>query len=174
MTSPDIDAAAQFLAGSGRVLDRRRFQRLFGHGQAGAVRDAIAAYRNPDGGSGYALEPDGRCPGSQPLAIEFALETLDEADAWDDGLVRGALGWLEQGERTPGRGVLVFVAENISGVAARAVAGCREKRRPPASLITTGLLARTLHGRGVRPPVAGPRHRADVGPDRRAGQGLPL
>ena len=37
MTSPDIDAAAQFLAGSGRVLDQRRFQRLFGR-RPGRVR----------------------------------------------------------------------------------------------------------------------------------------
>lgn len=112
MTSPDVDiaAAGQFLAGSGRVLDQRRFERLFTGGRAEYVRDAVAAYRNPDGGFGHALEPDGRCPGSQPLAVEFALETLDEADARDDGLVGGA------------------------------------------SLITTGLLAGTLHGRGVRHP----------------------
>ena len=74
-----MSAAAQFLAASGRVLDRRRFERLFAGGPAGYVRDAVAAYRNPDGGFGHALEPDGRCPGSQPLAIQFALETLDEA-----------------------------------------------------------------------------------------------
>ena len=170
MTSPDIDAAAHFLAGSGRVLDQRRFQRLFGHGQAGYVRDAIAAYRNPDGGFGHALEPDGRCPGSQPLAIEFALETLDEADAWDDDLVRGALGWLEA--NAPREGGAVFVAENISGWPH--APWLVPEEGGPASLITTGLLAGTLHGRGVRAPVAGPRHRADVGPDRRAGQGRPV
>ena len=170
MTSPDIDAAAQFLAGSGRVLDQRRFQRLFGHGQPGYVRDAIAAYRNPDGGFGHALEPDGRCPGSQPLAIEFALETLDEADAWDDDLVRGALEWLEA--NAPREGGAVFVAENILGWPH--APWLVPEEGGPASLITTGLLAGTLHRRGVRAPVAGPRHRADVGPDRRPGQGRPL
>jgi hypothetical protein len=148
MTSPDITAAAQFLAASGRVLDQRRFQRLFGHGQAGYVRDAIAAYRNPDGGFGHALEPDGRCPGSQPLAIEFALETLDEADAWDDDLVRGALEWLEA--NAPREGGAVFVAENISGWPH--APWLVPEEGGPASLITTGLLAGTLHGRGVRHP----------------------
>lgn len=148
MTSPDINAAAQFLAGSGRVLDQRRFQRLFGHGQAGYVRDAVAAYRNPDGGFGHALEPDGRCPGSQPLAIEFALETLDEADAWDDDLVRGALDWLEA--NAPREGGAVFVAENICGWPH--APWLVPEAGGPASLITTGLLAGTLHRRGVAHP----------------------
>jgi len=150
MTSPDIDiaAAAQFLASSGRVLDQRRFERLPGDGQAGYVRDAVAAYRNPDGGFGHGLEPDGRCPGSQPLAIEFALETLDEADAWDDGLVLGALEWLEA--NAPAEGGAVFVAENIAGWPH--APWWVPEEGGPASLSTTGLLAGTLHGRGVRHP----------------------
>jgi hypothetical protein len=150
MTSPhaDMSAAAQFLATSGRVLDRRRFQRLFENGQAGYVRDAVAAYRNPDGGFGHALEPDGRCPGTQPLAIQFALETLDEADAWDDGLVLGAVGWLQA--NAPGEGGAVFVAENIAGWPH--APWWVPEDGGPASLITTGLLAGTLLGRGVRHP----------------------
>src|SRR5262249_44348145 len=55
---------------------------------------AVAAYRNADGGFGHALEPDTRCPGSQPLAIAFALSVLDETDAWDPGLAEGACEWL--------------------------------------------------------------------------------
>ena len=103
MSAPDFDAAAQFLAAGGRVLDRRRFGRLFGTDGPGPVRDAVAAYRNPDGGFGHGLEPDGRCPGSQPLAIALALATLDEAGAWDDELVQGALGWLERARARRGR-----------------------------------------------------------------------
>ncbi len=150
MTSPDLDmsAAAQFLAASGRVLDRRRFERLFSSGRADYVRDAVAAYRNPDGGFGYALEPDGRCPGSQPLAIQFALDTLDEADAWDDGLVLAALGWLQANE--PAEGGAVFVAENIAGWPHAPWWVPEEGDR--ASVITTGLLAGTLHGRAVAHP----------------------
>jgi len=59
MTSPDIEAAEQFLAANARVLERRRFERLFRGGDAGPVRDAVAADRNRDGGFGHALEPDG-------------------------------------------------------------------------------------------------------------------
>jgi hypothetical protein len=150
MTSPDVDmsAAAQFLAASGRVLDRRRFERLFGNGRAGYVRDAVAAYRNPDGGFGHALEPDGRCPGSQPLAVTFALDTLDEAGAWDDSLVLAALGWLQASE--PDEGGAVFVAENIAGWPHAPWWVPEEGGR--ASVITTGLLAGTLHSRGVHHP----------------------
>jgi hypothetical protein len=150
MTSPDVDmsAAARFLAASGRVLDRRRFERLFGNGQAGYVRDAVAAYRNPDGGFGHALEPDGRCPGSQPLAVTFALDTLDEAGAWDDSLVLAALGWLQASE--PDEGGAVFVAENIAGWPHAPWWVPEEGGR--SSVITTGLLAGTLHSRGVRHP----------------------
>src|SRR3954463_9774840 len=100
---PDLDSAARFLAASGRVLDNRRFERLFLDGDAVPVRDAVAAYRNPDGGFGHALEPDGRAPGSQPAAVALALRTLHEADAWDAGLVEGVRGWLEATE-APGGG----------------------------------------------------------------------
>ena len=73
MNAPDFDAAATFIAANARVVDRRRFGRLFGDDDARPVRDAVAAYRNEDGGFGHALEPDCRAPGSQPLAVEMAL-----------------------------------------------------------------------------------------------------
>ena len=87
MNTPDFNAAAAFVAASARVLDRRRFQRLFEDGPAAPVRDAVAAYRNDDGGFGHALEPDCRAPGSQPAAAEMALRIMDETDAWDEALV---------------------------------------------------------------------------------------
>ena len=77
--TPDFDAAAGFLAANARVLDRRVFQRLFSGGAAGPVRDAVAAYRNADGGFGHALEPDLRTAGSQPAAVEMALRIMDLA-----------------------------------------------------------------------------------------------
>src|SRR5260370_22362202 len=94
MTAPDFDAAAAFIAASGRVIGRRGCARLFGDDDAQRVRDAVAAYRNEDGGFGHALEPDCRAPGSQPLAVEMALRIMDETGAWDDVLVRGACDWL--------------------------------------------------------------------------------
>src|SRR3984885_12995010 len=88
--TPDFDAAAGFLAAPGGGPDRRAFQRLFGGGAALPVRDAVAAYRNGDGGFGHALEPACRAPGSQALAVEVALRIMDEADAWDAALAAGA------------------------------------------------------------------------------------
>src|SRR3954454_19674805 len=104
---PDLDAAEQFIAATARVLDRRRFERLFRDGEAGPVRDAVAAYANPDGGFGHALEPDGRGPGSQPPAIALALRVLDEAGAWDDALVARTCDWLQR--TAPAEGGTIFV-----------------------------------------------------------------
>jgi len=94
MNAPDFDAGAAFIAANARVIDQRRFERLFGGGAAQPVRDAVAAYRNHDGGFGHALEPDCRAPGSQALAAEMALRILDEAGAWDGALVAGICDWL--------------------------------------------------------------------------------
>jgi hypothetical protein len=148
MSSPDLDAAERFLAAHARVLEWQRFDRLRHGGGPDAVRAAVAAYRNPDGGFGHALEPDGRSPGTQPLAIEFALHILDEADAWDDGLAEGACGWLDG--HAPAEGGAVFVDPGIE--AWPHAPWWVPEDGGPASLITTGLLAATLHRRQVRHP----------------------
>jgi hypothetical protein len=148
MSKPDVDAAAQFVAASARVLDRRRFERLFAGGDPGPVREAVAAYRNADGGFGHGLEPDGRGPDSQPAAIELGLRILDEADAWDDGLAAGALGWLQA--NAPGEGGATFVEPAIEGWP-HAPWWAPEPGRP-ASLVSTGQIAGTLHARAVQHP----------------------
>jgi hypothetical protein len=148
MNAPDFDAAAIFIAANARVVDRRRFQRLFGDGSAHPVRDAVAAYRNDDGGFGHALEPDLRDPASQPAATEMALRILDQTDTWDDALVRGACDWLES------------VAPAEGGAAAVNPSATGWPRAPwwvaqdghPASLIQTGMIAGTLYARGVSHP----------------------
>src|SRR5438876_1106086 len=62
----DLSAAADFLAAHARLLDQQRFRHLCGAGDAEAALTALAAYRNPDGGYGWGLEPDLRSPESQP------------------------------------------------------------------------------------------------------------
>jgi hypothetical protein len=151
MATPDFAAAERFLAANARVLDRRRFERLFKGGAAVAVRDAVAAYRNPDGGFGHGLEPDGRTPASQPAAVALALRTLDEADAWDEKLVRGACDWLEQ--VAPAQGGVTFVAPSVEGWP-HAPWWVPQEGLPP-SLITTGLIAGTLHARSFDHPWLG-------------------
>jgi hypothetical protein len=112
------------------------------------VRDAVAAYRNDDGGFGHALEPDIRDPASQPAATEMALRLMDEADAWDDELVRDACDWLES--VAPAGGGAAMMNSSVSDWP-HAPWWVPEDGHP-ASLIQTGMIAGTLHARGVRHP----------------------
>jgi hypothetical protein len=72
----DLSAAAAFQAGSARLLDRRRFDLLFGDGGVEPVLAAVDGYRNPDGGYGWGLEPDLRSRTSQPGGALHAFEAL--------------------------------------------------------------------------------------------------
>ena len=75
----DLAAAAEFVAGSARLLDRRRFDVLFDGGSADALLAAVEAYRNPDGGYGWGLEPDLRSRSSQPGGALHAFEAFADA-----------------------------------------------------------------------------------------------
>jgi hypothetical protein len=79
----DVGAARSFLATHGRLLDRRRFELALSPSAeaAGAALDALAGYRNPDGGFGSGIEPDLRAPESQPAGALHAFEVFDEAGA---------------------------------------------------------------------------------------------
>jgi hypothetical protein len=151
MNAPDFDAAAAFIAANARVIDRRRFDRLFGGGDAEPVRDAVAAYRNHDGGFGHGLEPDCRAPGSQPPAVEMAFRIMDEADAWDDALVRGACDWLASVAPADGGAAFVEAGPLALGDWPHAPWWVPEAGHP-ASLVPTGLIAGTLHRRGADHP----------------------
>jgi len=72
----DLPAAVSFMAGHARTLDRRRLELVLGSGDSGAVLAALDAYRNPDGGYGWGLEPDLRAPESQPGGALHAFEAL--------------------------------------------------------------------------------------------------
>ncbi len=146
--TPDFDAAAGFLAARARVLDRRVFQRLFTGGAAEPVRDAVAAYRNADGGFGHALEPDGRTAASQPAAVEMALRIMDLADAWDERLVRGAIDWLVT--VAPAEGGVAFVEASVSE--GPHAPWWVPAEGHPASLVQTGQISARLFARGVAHP----------------------
>jgi hypothetical protein len=148
MNALDFDAAAAFVAANARVIDRRRFDRMFGGGAAQPVRDAVAAYRNEDGGFGFALEPDCRAPASQPAAVAMALRIMDEAGAWDSSLAAGACDWLAS--VAPAEGGAAFVEPTVAG-SPHAPWWVPEEGHP-ASLIATGMIAGPLHARGTRHP----------------------
>ena len=60
------------------MIERRLFEYHFVNGNKEGVYHAVYAYRNPDGGFGWGMEPDTASPESQPLFSIMALETLDE------------------------------------------------------------------------------------------------
>ena len=90
----DRAAAETFIWSTARLLDRHRYAMLFEDGPAEPVIEALRGYRNPDGGFGHALEPDVRCPSSQPSPTLSALEILGEAGAADGDLASDARAWL--------------------------------------------------------------------------------
>ncbi len=92
----DHAAAETFIWSAARLVDRHRYAMLFSDGSAEPVLAALSGYRNVDGGFGHALEPDLRCPGSQPAATLYALEMLHEAGRFDSDLARGARAWIAQ------------------------------------------------------------------------------
>ncbi len=69
--------AELFLWNNARLLERHLFAYHFQGGPREAVLAALLAYQNADGGFGNALEPDIRCPQSQPVPVQHALEILD-------------------------------------------------------------------------------------------------
>lgn len=110
----DIDEATKFLTTHGRVLDRRRLARLLGTAESAEVLAALDAYRNPDGGYGWGLEPDLRSATSQPVAAMHALEVFAEVGA---PAPEALLGWIEAHTNPDGGLPLALPVEDPAGCA---------------------------------------------------------
>ncbi|GAA2210196.1 hypothetical protein GCM10009850_056550 [Nonomuraea monospora] len=93
--NPNLDLIPGFLAGHGRVLDRRRYDLLAGDGDAAGLLAALEGYRNADGGYGWGLEPDLRSPESQPGAALHAFEVFEEAGPATSPHAATLCDWLE-------------------------------------------------------------------------------
>jgi hypothetical protein len=138
----DSTAAERFIWSAARLVDRHRYALLFGDGRPEPVLAALSGYANPDGGFGHGLEPDLRCPHSQPSPTLYALETLNEAGAADGELARGARTWLAR------------IADADGGIPA-ALPGFEDYphapwfRAEPGSSLTLALAA-ALYAGGVR------------------------
>ncbi|MFI6604007.1 hypothetical protein ACIBHX_47915 [Nonomuraea sp. NPDC050536] len=74
----DTNKAKAFMATHARILDRHRFRVLMGEGDPAATLAALEAYRNPDGGYGWGLEPDLRAVESQPGGALHAFEVFQD------------------------------------------------------------------------------------------------
>lgn len=91
----DLDRIHEFIASHARLLDRRRMELAVGAGDADAALAVLAGYRNPDGGFGWALEPDLRAPASQPVAALHAFEVFEEVAPLTSPLAADLLDWLD-------------------------------------------------------------------------------
>lgn len=89
----NTEAAVRFIESSARLLDRHLTALHLADGPVDPVLTTLRAYQNDDGGFGHALEPDIRCPGSQPAATLAALEILAEVGASTHPMVRHAVDW---------------------------------------------------------------------------------
>lgn len=90
-----LEQARKFIYSSARLLDRMRFAYHFENGSKEQVLNALRPYQNADGGFGNALEPDMRCPQSQPVTTEMALMVFKEVEGWDSDIMDGVLSYLK-------------------------------------------------------------------------------
>jgi len=86
-----MERATDFVWKNARLLDRRLLAFFFLGAPAETVASALAAYQNADGGFGNALEPDKRCPESQPVDVQVAFEILDMAGLMADPRIQQLL-----------------------------------------------------------------------------------
>jgi len=97
-----VASARQFMEGTARVLERRRLEVFLDDAPIEPVLAALRPYQNTDGGFGHALEPDVRCPGSQPSAALTALEVLAGTGATNDPMVTETADWVASIARPDG------------------------------------------------------------------------
>jgi hypothetical protein len=141
IVSDVLDAAAGFIWRTGRLIDRYRFANRFLGGDRAPVLAALAAYQNPDGGFGNALEPDLRGPASQPEPVEVAFRVLDEVGAMDHPMVAAACDWLVTASTDEG-GVPFVLPSALEHPRAP---WWQTEPDPPAGLVPTAAIAGLLH-----------------------------
>lgn len=151
---PDLAAAAQFIHNNGRLLERRRFEHLFVAPDPDGVLRAVEAYKNPDGGVG-AMEPDLRTPASQPSAVLYAFEALEDVLADRPHQVAafgaGALDWIASIANPDGG--IPFVLASAEGYA-HAPWWAPSEQPPSSLLMTAGVLAAAYRLRLAHPWMA--------------------
>ncbi|MCU1375751.1 MAG: hypothetical protein JWO68_3037 [Actinomycetia bacterium] len=148
----DLPAATSFVAGHGRILDRRRLELVLGGGDTAGVLAALDAHRNPDGGYGWALEPDLRSAESQPTAGMHAFEVMAEVAPVITPRAVELCDWLEA--HTLVDGGLPFVLP-IGDPAGCAPWWLGADSTPSSLQMTAQVAANAHHVAGHDPAVAG-------------------
>lgn len=155
MFSETLSRAEVFMWKSARLLERKLFTYLFdrdgGQQDAGPVIAALKAYQNPDGGLGHALEPDNRCPDSQPIFVEFGLYVLEMVNALGDPHIQAeillpACDWLQS--VTTAEGGVPFTVPTARRYPS--TPWMEAPQNPPAALNPTASIAGLMLKAGVR------------------------
>jgi hypothetical protein len=141
--------AARFLWTSGRVLEQRRFAYLFGdETESVGVLTALDAYRTPDGGYAFGLEPDVRGPAGQPISLSSALRVLEETGALKGSRATRLCDWLSAATAADGGVPAVLPSlRPYPHPPWRPVAD-----EPAGDLLTTGQIAGPLLGNEIKHP----------------------
>jgi len=141
-----FDRARNFIYTHARLLERLLFEVEFEAADPEAVGQLISAYQNPDGGLGHALEPDFRCPESQPLFVEIGLEALQLAGLRDRSLSLSLCSFL--GSVSDAAGLVPFLLES----ALRWSHASHMTQIGPPDLNPTAGVCGLLHYQGVEHP----------------------
>lgn len=139
--------AEMFVWSNARLLERHLFAYHFHGGSREAVLAALRAYQNEDGGFGHALEPDIRCPDSQPVPVQHALEIMDAVGA-DGAMVQHACDFLVS--ITTAEGGVPFVLPTVRPYPHAPWWNTPDD--PPASLNPTAAIVGLLQKLGVDHP----------------------
>src|SRR6266699_2473431 len=144
--SQRLQKAQDFTWRNARLIERYLFTCLFDNGSKEPVLAALRAYQNEDGGFGNALEPDKRCPSSQPQDIEIALHILDAIGTLDELMVIRACDYLVT-ITTPEGGV-PYALPSVN--AYPHAPWWTVEENPPASLNPTAAIAGLLFKYGIQ------------------------
>lgn len=139
--------ASDFIWRNARLLERHLFAYHFAHGSPDPVRAALRAYQNADGGFGNALEPDKRCPDSQPVDAEMALRVLTDIGG-DEMMTQALCDFLLT--ITTDEGGIPFVLPSVRHYPH--APWWETADHPPASINPTASIAGLLYRLGVSHP----------------------
>jgi hypothetical protein len=139
----DLDAASDFLAAHGRLLDRRRFEVLFRGAAADGLLAALEAYRNADGGYGWGLEPDLRDGVSQPAPALHAFEVFEDIAPATTPRARELCDWLETVTLPDGGLPFAVPVESAAGCAPFWASADPDESSLQISAIVTAMAHRT-------------------------------
>ncbi len=142
-----LKRAEDFIWKNARLLERRLFAYHFRGGSREDVITALRAYQNAGGGFGNALEPDIRCPNSQPMPVQHALEFLD-AVGLEEELVRRTCDYLLTITTEEG-GVPWLLPSAMNYPRAP---WWQTEENPPAAINPTAAIAGLLHKNSVQHP----------------------